>query len=376
MKPDHTKTLSQSHQTESPSPKSPIRESGYELLRIVSMLMIVSFHTFRYIDTSGFNHWQMLAFHGVRWYGLFGVNCFLMISAWFLVGRQPQPQKLIPLVSQTAFYCIILFVCHIVYNILQGTFHPATDIGEVELTALLSPFWANRYWFITAYVFLYLLIPYYNRLIQMLSAQTFRKGILCGSLFVFLYLTLPQTFENTTVIGDILWVSYVYFLTAYLKLHREDNAIKRHAGVFLLLTYITFVLSKQALTYLVHNEYLKNILSHTLGNSMRYSFVMLLLALELFYLFQRFHFKSRLVNTIASCTFGIYLFHENKIFHICELLARKLYRPFITHIPSPALFMLTLVLLQFIAGCLVDLLRQSLFAHVQSLKKHRHPSAS
>lgn len=337
---------------------APVRESGYELLRILSMIMIVAFHTFRYIDTSQFNQYQMLSFHGVRWYGLWGVNCFLMISAWFMIGKPAKTGKLLPLVLQTAFYCILLFCVHIIYNIACGTFDPVRDIADVELTALLSPFWSERYWFITAYLFLYLMIPLFNRWIQSLSAKGYRQLILGISLFVFLYLTLPQTLENTTVIGDFLWVSYVYLLTGYLKLHGDNNFFQRHAGMLLPLTYLVFVLTKQLLTYSIRNTHLNTLLSHTTGNSMRYSFLMLLLAVELFYLFQRLHFKSRFVNQIASCMFGVYLFHENKVFHICELLALKLRTPFLKIVPSLALFMLFLVIIQFAGGILLELIRQ------------------
>lgn len=359
MRPSHITEITQGESPESTN----VRESGYELLRIISMIMILAFHTFRYIDTSHFNRWQMLAYHGVRWYGLFGVNCFLMISAWFMIGKPAKTQKLLGLVLQTAFYCILLFLCHIIYNIARGTFHPATDIADIELTSLLSPLWSDRYWFITAYIFLYLMVPFINRFIQELPAGTFRRILLLASLFIFLYQSLPQTIENTTVPGDIIWAAYVYFLTAYLKLYGDGNAIQRHAGTLLPLTYLIFVLTKQLLTYNVHNTHLITLLSHTTGNSMRYSFWMLLLAVELFYLFQRIHFKNRHVNTIAACMFGVYLFHENKVFHICELLAENLLKPFMKAVPSLALFMLALVMLQFTAGCLLELLRQHIMKH-------------
>lgn len=343
---------------ESTPATSPVRESGFELLRILSMIMIVAFHTFRYIDTSDFTPWQMLLYHGVRWYGLFGVNCFLIISAWFMIGKPIKTRKLFDLIVQTAFYCVLLFLGHIIYETVNGTFHPVEDILEVELTALLSPFWANRYWFITAYVFLYLMIPFLNRWILSLSRESYRKWIAVTGIFVFCYLTLPQNFSNTTAIGDFLWVCYVYFLTGYLKLHSKENIFTKHAGKLLIMTYALFVVSKQLLTYCIHNDYLEQLVSHTTGNSMRYSFWMLLLAIELFYLFRRVHFKSRIINTIASCMFGVYLFHENKVFHICELLAKNLLKPFTGLIPCLPFFMLALVLIQLLAGILLDLLRQ------------------
>lgn len=347
-----------------------IRESGYELLRILSMVMIIAFHTFRYINTSSFQPWQMLAYHSVRWYGLLGVNCFLIISAWFMIGKSIKTQKLFDLIMQTAFYCILLFLCHIIYKILRGSFHPLEDIGEVELTAILSPLWSNRYWFITAYVFLYLMIPFLNRFLLSLSKASYGKWIVGTSIFVFCYLTLPQTFSNTIVIGDFLWVSYVYFFTGYLKLHGQDNVFQKHAGKLFLTAYIIFVLTKQLLSYSIHNEYLENILSHTTGNSMRYSFWMLLLAITLFYLFQQIHFKSRWINQIATCMFGVYLFHENKVFHVCELLAKNLWEPFSKILPCLPVFMLFLVFIQFLAGCLLDLLRQ------QTMEKYIHTHLS
>ncbi len=340
------------------SSTSPVRESGFELLRILSMIMIVAFHTFRYIDTSDFTPWQMLLYHGVRWYGLFGVNCFLIISAWFMIGKPIKTRKLFNLIVQTAFYCILLLLSHIIYEAANGTFHPVEDILDIELAALLSPFWAGRYWFITAYVFLYLMIPFLNRWILSLSKESYHKWIVGIGIFVFCYLTLPQTFSNTTVIGDFLWVCYVYFLTGYLKLYSKENIFMKHAGKLLLLTYALFILSKQLLTYCIHNDYLEQFISHTTGNSMRYSFWMLLLAIELFYLFGRIHFRSPFVNTVAACMFGVYLFHENKVFHICELLVAHLQKPFLKLLPCLPIFMLVLVVLQLLVGVLLDLLRQ------------------
>lgn len=340
----------------------PIRESNYELLRILCMLMIIAFHTFRYIPVSDFTPWQTALFHAVRWYGLLGVNCYLLISSHFLIGRASSPGKILPLICQTAFYCLLALLGRIIYALATGKGNTLLqDILDSELDALFSPFWANRYWFVTAYLFLWLLLPVYNKLLTTLSEKQYQRFILLLTAFVFFYLSIPQTTENTTVVGDILWVSYVFLLAGYLKLYRPQNLLKKHAGKLLLSLWLLFIITRQLMTYCVHNEHLYYLLYHTTGNSMRYSFFMLLMALCLFYLFQRFHLRSRLVNKISSCTFGVYLFHENKLFHVCELLAVNLRRPFLQWIPSLPLFMFLLVAVQFLTGTLIDLLRQRLF---------------
>ncbi len=360
--------------------QAPSRESSYELLRIVSMLMIVAFHTFRYIDTTHFNSWQMFLFHCVRWYGLLGVNCYLLISAHFLLGRESHPRKLIPLIAQTFFYCALFLLCRIaqlcVTHSLSAPYALWQEISRLELDGLFSPLWANRYWFVTAYILFYLLLPALNRIIQNLASEAYRRMLLLLSLFLFLYLSFPQTTTNTGVVEDVLWISYVYLLAGYLRFHRQENWLKRHAGPVFLLLYLVFVLTRQLMTYAVHNTYLYSLLYHTTGNSMRYSFIMLAMALCVFYLFQRLHFQSALVNTLSSCTFGIYLFHENKVFHVCRLLADILYQPFLSSIPSVGVFMAFLVLLQFTAGAVVDLLRQALFqklARFRPFSQRRQP---
>ena len=66
-----------------------IRNSSFELLRILSILLIISFHYFIHgnneqIFTSDFTSNKILAYTFGIW-GRLGVNCFIFISSWFLV---------------------------------------------------------------------------------------------------------------------------------------------------------------------------------------------------------------------------------------------------------------------------------------------------
>lgn len=340
-----------------------IRESNYELLRIISMVLIIAFHTFRYIELSDVSRRQMAAFHAVRWYGLLGVNCFLLTSAHFMIGKKSNPHKLIPLITQTLFYCIFFLICKIIYSFASGNASfLLEEIKVLELEALFSPLWSNRYWFITVYIFLYLLIPALNTVISRMTALQYRRLLLLLTGYVFFYLSIAQNLEHTAVTEDILWAVYVYLLAGYLKLWKPDNWIKRHCVVLLPILWLLFIGTRMLMTYEINDEHLYYLLYHTTGNSMRYSFIMLLMALCLFYLFQSLHFQSRMINTISGCTLGIYLFHDNKVFHVCELLATKLYDPFLKIIPSFAAFLLFLVIIQFMAGTVLELLRQKLFS--------------
>lgn len=346
------------------------RDSNFELLRIAAMLLIVAFHTFRYIDTTGFNATQMLAYHAVRWYGLLGVNCFVMISAWFTVGRQTSPAKLKPLLTQTLFYLVLLFGCHTIYQLARGQFSWSQDVWQLELDGLFAPLWSDRYWFITAYIGMYLLIPVMNRWIASLDRIRFDRVILWGSVILFVFVSFPQTTRNTSILADVLWLCYVYMVTAWLKLHHSGNVYERHAAPLFLGGWALFLASRLVMNmashtlhpYLHLERHLSWLLSHTFGSNLRYSFMMLYLAIGLFYLFGRLHFQSRIVNTIAGCTFGVYLLHENPVFHLCELLATGALLPAWPRIMPLPLFMVTLVLGQFTLGVLLELVRKHISA--------------
>ncbi len=342
------------------------RNSNLELLRIVSMLYIVCFHTFRYTSTCNFNTIQMIIYHCVRWYGLLGVNCFLLLTAYFSIGRDIKTLRLIPMIMQTMFYCIALFACRIIYDLLTGVSDIGNDLLSIEATALVSPLWANRYWFITAYIFLYLMIPFLNDIIKSMSASAYKHFIIALSIFIFLYQSLPQTFANTSVICDFIWVSYVYLVMGYYKIHASKSIFFRHPLKAFLITYAVFVFSKTILSEIKLPYSVSYILEHSTGSSYRYSPVMLILALGLFYSFNQLNLHSKTINSIAACVFGVYLFHENKNFHVCELLYKTLYKPFTNAINiapiTDFVYMLLMLILIFISGTLIEMLRKLLFA--------------
>lgn len=89
------------------------RSSNFELLRIVAMLFIISFH---YVYKSGYI-FDSLTIHSViiksfYFLGELGVNLFILITGYFQVKGKFSIEKLIKLILEVSFYYIFTFFIH------------------------------------------------------------------------------------------------------------------------------------------------------------------------------------------------------------------------------------------------------------------------
>ena len=109
---------------EKPLIKTPgLRQSNFELLRIVSMLMIIAHHfayynvyVTAYISNTANGLWLQM----MRVGGKIGVSVFVMISGYFLVNSKGfKISKLLKFWLQVLFYSVLSYV---VSSLVQGHF--------------------------------------------------------------------------------------------------------------------------------------------------------------------------------------------------------------------------------------------------------------
>lgn len=124
--------------------KIKIRESNFELLRIIAMILIV-LHHFYYnnitIDYVHITRNEMIS-QIISAGGKIGVNLFVLISGYFLINSKFNIKKLIKLFGETWFYSVAIALIAILGLKIQ--------IGIKELLQVIFPITYNQYWFITA----------------------------------------------------------------------------------------------------------------------------------------------------------------------------------------------------------------------------------
>ena len=198
------------------------RQSNIELLRIVSILLIVMMHIVG-CTLGTTNEWNRLVLTGVNAIGNMGVTAFMLISGYF--GIHFRWSRLLTLWLTAVFYSLLAFSA----DLFTGT--PLTVMAAY---AALTPVTSRLWWFLTCYVVIYCLSPALNRLIQALSRREmqFLLGVL-----VFFFILSP-TFLLHALTGDAEGKGLANLLTAYLvgryvSLYGFPQWLLKHCGVLL-----------------------------------------------------------------------------------------------------------------------------------------------
>jgi len=144
-----------------------LRNPSFELLRIVSMLMVVTLHflghggvlaNVRLFSANYFVAWMIESLAYVA------VNCFVLISGYFLVNSKFKVNKLVTLYGQIWFYSVVIYLLFSVFGHVE--FEPKV------FTCCLLPISTKQYWFATNYVVLYLFSPFLNIAIRAMTVSS------------------------------------------------------------------------------------------------------------------------------------------------------------------------------------------------------------
>ena len=328
-----------------------LRQSNFELLRILAILMVVMEHFVRQsglLESGAGAHDSINAFLGSG--ARIAVNIFILVGSWFMVDADFRPGKALKLYLETAFYCIPITLL----MALLGTAGCARNIIQGML-----PFFGRPVWFATAYISLMILTPFLNKAFLLPSKA---QGRLVGALFVLVCIasTIPS-FSNIDYIADLSWFCVVYLGVGWAK--RSGLFSKIAAGKWLALATGALIyagLCLAARTPLLTwpaNYWLDNI--RTLPN--------ISCALFIFAFFLKTDIGHiKFVNFFSRSVFAVYIVHQVPAFReflwktICKADAIS------TLPPTPyALSIIGVAIAILFSVTVVDLLRIKLFAAVE-----------
>ena len=155
------------------------RSSNFELLRILSIVLILLMHTYSQAQnndmTSG-NYYLGVLINSI---GNIGVSCFILISGYF--GINFKKFKFIQLIILTTFYSIVLYLINYGFTISNKLFN----------ALLVIPLYKN--WFIACYLILMLLSPYLNAYISASTKKNLEKLLM----ILFIVFSVLPTIFNT-----------------------------------------------------------------------------------------------------------------------------------------------------------------------------------
>ena len=281
------------------------RDSNLELYRILSMLMIVSHH---YVVNSGLTaadgpifanplSWRSLFLLLFGAWGKTGINCFVMITGYFMCKSNITAKKFAKLVCEWLFYRYLLHAIFWISGYEPFTLKSAV-LGLVPITTISTNF-------TSCFVLFFLSIPFLNVLIHHLNEkQHLRLLALIGFIYIF--------FGTARLVrmNYVSWFVALYFIASYMRLYPKK--LFENTKLWGWLTLTSFAVSAVSVLFSIW-------VGTIIGRNSPYAFVQdsnSFLAVTngicSFLLFKNLNILcSKFINTVAASTFGVLCIHAH-----------------------------------------------------------------
>ena len=276
------------------------------------------------------------------------------------------------------FYLLFLIIAIILTKYFSVSI--TNNIEPLEKIKTLLPFDYGIYWYIDCYLVLYLISPILNKLINTLSKKNYQRVI--AVLFILLSIIPTITIDEviyTRAGHSVASFIFLYLLGAYLRIYPikgnyyfkrlTDTGRKTLFFIVIILSAIAVlfcqIVSKELIGYGTAASYLGRILEMTYLN---YGSPLIIIeSVAYFLFFETLNIKSKIINTIAKYTFGVYLIHEN--IYVRDNIYRWLGYVNINNITikTIAIMFITGIAL-FIISIIIEFFRQLVFKFIYNRK--------
>lgn len=288
--------------TDNITPINKIRNSNLELYRIIVMLLIVAHHYVVnsgimpiILDTTNLTNNDIFCLLFGMW-GKTGINCFVMITGYFMCKSETTIKKFLKLLMEVIFYKTTIYIIFIITGIINFSFK--------NFIFSIIPIYNVNDDFVAAFILFYLFIPFLNKLIQNLTQKQHQLLILL-SLFVYTFWDMIPNIEVRY--NYVIWFSIIYYIAAYIRFYpitKHDYNTK----LWGFLTIICVLISSISVLGLFNLK-----VFHPYGFvSDSNAILALLTAICSFMYFKNLKIKqSPLINMMGASTFGVLLIHAN-----------------------------------------------------------------
>lgn len=338
------------------------RLANIELLRILAMLMVVLLH---YLGKGGLLPTirpDMGATAYVAWIleslSIVAVNVYVLISGYFLVESEFKPGKIVKLVLQVLFYTILVTCLALAFGIIGKE-----ELGFYNLIVQIFPFQLEQYWFMTAYLVMYILSPILAMGVKAVS----KKNLQIVTVVFLVVMCVEKSILPVQIVfdkrgNDALWFICLFLVAAYIRLYGIGFLEKKRWAAVLYFGCCLLTIAENMVFYLIYEK--TGELEHLFGTPHHYNHILVLLAsVSLFMLFKNVKMKdgwfAGMVCKIAPYTLGVYLLHEQ--IYVRYLWPKWLGADKVNGPVSLVVSALSAVLIVFCIGIIVDYLRSLLF---------------
>ncbi len=287
------------------NPLTKNRDSNIELYRIITMFFIVAHH---YVVNSGLTleggpvfsdplSWRSIFLVLFGAWGKIGINCFVLITGYFMVNSNITAKKFTKLLGEVLFYNVIIS------SIFWITGYEPLTIKSLIFS--LIPITSVARNFTATYLIFFLTIPFLNILIRnMNEKQHIRLLLVCS----FTYILFG--FVHRVTMNYVSWYMVLYLISSYIRLYPKKlfNSTKFTGGV----SALCIIISAVSVVFGAWTcaKFDKNLIFYFVTDSNTPFAVVTGVSTFLFFKNIKLGY-SKIINTISASTFGVLLIHAN-----------------------------------------------------------------
>lgn len=327
------------------------RQSNFELLRIVAMFMITIYHAVFYsgVFQIAANTDSKLLAYFIYPFGKVGVSCFMLIMGYFMVNSKFKTEKLLKIIFETFCYSVILFF---IWLHRMGF---TMDLIE-DSDKYFMPIIKVAYWFVSTYVFIYLISPILNCILKNFSIEKIKIFIIIGLVVI----CVPYcVFGTRWVASDVTYFALIYLIGGYFRL--SDFNFKKKSTAILMALVNTFIITAIMIgTLLINKKF--NLEIDPLRFGFEYSIFVIMLSIGIFLFFKNLKINNnKIINFIAKSSFAVYLFSDHLVYKkvmwdIDFKMKEYIYKPFYIF----GLRVITAVIIIYLFVLVIETLRREL----------------
>lgn len=343
------------------------RQANFELLRIVAMLMVIALHylvkggvAYPFVGKStpaNYFAWLLEAFC------LVAVNCYVLISGYFLVESEWRPGRTVSLLCQVLFYSLLIPLVCMLADVI-----PFGNVSLYEWVEYAFPISTEHYWFATAYVLMYLFAPLLASGIRQMNKSQMQVVIGLLIFFFSLVKSLVPIFLATDRFGyDFGWFLCLFVIGGYIRRFGIPWLEKKSHAVVLYMLAAAATWSVSMVCRMFGDRF--TFLESYADTPYTYNHIFCLIgAISLFYVFKNSRIKDGMISEIicglAPYTFGVYLLHEHKL--IRYLWLEWAHVEAVTGSWSFIPHMLGCIVMVYSLGSVIDFIRAKIFLLVEN----------
>lgn len=342
--------------------KTKERNASFELLRIISMCMVIVLHA---LDKS-----KILSSdnHNINYYISWGlealciqaVNVYVFISGYFLVKSRFRTSKLIELVCQVLFYSLIGLLVGKAFNLFEAGY-----LNNFTVFEFFFPIHADKYWFVTKYIIMYMFSPLLALAVNKMSQKQLQLVISLLLVYESVIKSLcPIVFIPDKKGYDALWFMLLFLIAGYIRLYGLKTVNSKGKGLILYFAGALLIMLETFAVAFVnektgHFAELKRV-------AMDYNHIFVLISsLGLFMaVVHGKEIKSKagkVICALSPMTLGVYLFHENPAIRFKWQAFFGLYESFEGSLVGYLIALLTAIISIYALGTAFDFVRKCVF---------------